>query len=585
MPRFYVRSRRKAASTVEAGIPMKILFNHIGYAPEDEKVILLEASEATAWQEVALVSLPGCAVVWKGGPQFVGAVAGWNVGPWWSVDVSAVRTPGRYALRWATTEADGQSEGFGIADNILGHPVVSDLLFYFKSQRSSGIYDRADRRAKRVGDGVERDVRGGWFDASGDTSKYLSHLSYANFMNPQQIPLVVWTLARAWHLYRAAGAAPYFLERIQAEALHGADWLVRMQDAAGFWYVTVFDRWTKDPAQRELCSYRTQKGDKYTDYQAGWRQGGGMAAAALALASTLGDSGEFDAKDYLTAAQKGFAHLRQHGRAYLDDGQENIIDDTCALLAAVELQAVSPDADVEAEVDKRLASLMARKRETAGVVWLAADAAGERSWFHASDAGLPFVALLRFADAQSAHRQTSAACELAAVLMQSQQALGESRNNPFGYPPHWVQTPGRSGRVQWFFPHDNPSGYWWQGENARLGSLAAAAQGVSAVTGDAAPAADARRWISWILGANPFDRCMMHGRGRNNPVYEEHYHNAPGGVCNGITSGVADEDDIAFAPEPAASDSAQKWRWGEQWLPHGAWLLYALVLRETGRSA
>jgi Glycosyl hydrolase family 9/Cellulase N-terminal ig-like domain len=571
---------------------MKILFNHIGYAPDDEKLILLEAPETTVWTELALVSLPDGAVVWRGAATFAGPVAGWTVGPWWRVDVSAVRAPGRYALRWATAGTpppmdgkSGQSEGFGIAENILGHPVVSDLLFYFKGQRCAGIYDRADRRAKRVGDGAISDVHGGWFDASGDTSKYLSHLSYANYLNPQQTPLVVWVLARAWHLYRAAGAAPYFLERLQAEVLHGADWLVRMQDPAGFWHVTVFDRWTKDPAQRELCSYRTQKGDKYPDYQAGWRQGGGMAAAALAQASTLGEGGDFRPADYLAAARKGFAHLQAHGTDYLDDGVENIIDDTCALLAAVELQAVAPGPSIAAEIDLRLAALTARRRASDGTVWLAADGAGERSWFHASDAGLPLVTLLRLADAHPAHPQAAAARALAAELMQAQLALGTGRNNPFGYPPHWVKTPGTPGRVQWFYPHDNPSGYWWQGENARLASLAAAAQGVGVAAGDPATARAGRRWVDWILGANPFDRCMLHGRGRNNPVYEEHYHNAPGGVANGITSGFTDENDIAFAPLPAADDSAQKWRWGEQWLPHGAWLLYALVLRETGRGS
>jgi hypothetical protein len=75
---------------------------------------------------------------------------------------------------------------------------------------------------------------------------------------------------------------------------------------------------------------------------------------------------------------------------------------------------------------------------------------------------------------------------------------------------------------------------------------------------------------------------MLHGRGRNNPVYDAAYHNAPGGVCNGITSGFEDEHDIAFAPEPYSSRSDQNWRWGEQWIPHAAWLLYALALRETG---
>jgi hypothetical protein len=218
-------------------------------------------------------------------------------------------------------------------------------------------------------------------------------------------------------------------------------------------------------------------------------------------------------------------------------------------------------------------------------VWLAADGAGERSWFHASDAGLPPVALLRLADALPHHEQAAAVRELAAELVDAQLRLGRSIGNPFGYPPHWVKLPGSAGRLQWFYPHDNPSGYWWQGENARLASLAAAAQGVSAVTGDPAPAAAARRWLDWILGANPFDVCMLQGRGRNNPVYTPPFDNAPGGVANGITSGFADENDIAFAPLPQALDVAQNWRWGEQWLPHGAWLLHALALRETGGRA
>lgn len=565
---------------------MKILFNHVGYAPADEKVLLVEAPAGTEWREFSLVALPAGATAWTGRAEFAGGVDGWSVGPWWRVDVSAVRVPGRYALRWSTATASGQSEGFEIAENILGHRLVSDLLFYFKSQRSTGIWDQADRRARRVGDGAERDVHGGWFDASGDTSKYLSHLSYANYLNPQQIPLVVWVLGRAWQRYRAAGAPAYFLERIRGEALHGADWLVRMQDPSGFWHVTLFDRWTKDPAQRELCSYRTQQGHKSADYQAGWRQGGGMAAAALALASTLGDGEEFRSADYLGAAQRGFAHLLESGTAYLDDGEENIIDDCCALLAAVELQAVAPTDSVAAALEARVAGLLGRRRETDGVVWLAADAAGERSWFHASDAGLPAVALQRLAEAQPDHPRAPAARGLAAELLRAQVALGAARNNPFGYPPHWVRTDGAPGRAQWFYPHQNPSGYWWQGENARLGSLAAAAWGVDAATGgDPVLRAAAGRWVSWILGANPFDRCMLHGRGRHNPAYEEQYHNAPGGVCNGITSGFTDENDIAFAPAPAADDPAQRWRWGEQWLPHGAWLLYALMLRETDGAA
>src|SRR5690606_28239678 len=100
-----------------------------------------------------------------GAPRFVGGVDGWkNVGPWWEVDVSAVTAPGRYALRWRIegSDAGGQSEGFSIGDTLFGPALVSDLLFHIKSQRSSGIWDAADRRAPRFGGGERRDVSGGW---------------------------------------------------------------------------------------------------------------------------------------------------------------------------------------------------------------------------------------------------------------------------------------------------------------------------------------------------------------------------------------------------------------------------------------
>ena len=77
---------------------------------------------------------------------------------------------------------------------------------------------------------------------------------------------------------------------------------------------------------------------------------------------------------------------------------------------------------------------------------------------------------------------------------------------------------------------------------------------------------------------------MMQGHGRNNPDYEDGFYNGPGGVCNGITSGFDDEADIAFQPLPQNNRSDQRWRWGEQWLPHAAWLLYALAIRDTNRN-
>jgi hypothetical protein len=78
---------------------------------------------------------------------------------------------------------------------------------------------------------------------------------------------------------------------------------------------------------------------------------------------------------------------------------------------------------------------------------------------------------------------------------------------------------------------------------------------------------------------------MLQGRGRNNPIYCPPFDNAPGGVANGITAGLDNEREIEFAPDPWADDPFQNWRWGEQWMPHAAWLMYALALSDSGGVA
>jgi len=91
--------------------------------------------------------------------------------------------------------------------------------------------------------------------------------------------------------------------------------------------------------------------------------------------------------------------------------------------------------------------------------------------------------------------------------------------------------------------------------------------------------------LNWILGLNPFDVSMLHGSGRNNPEYiffgTYQYRNAPGGICNGITSGFKDESDIDFNLMKDATGGDNEWRWGEQWLPHTAWYLLAVAARDV----
>ncbi|MBV8666215.1 MAG: glycoside hydrolase family 9 protein [Burkholderiaceae bacterium] len=559
---------------------MKVLHNHLGYQPAAKKIALIEADSLPGDASFTIYHAEQRHSVFHGSLKPRGGVAQWRNWQFWEADFSGLQSEGTFVL-----VVDGiappllplLSQPFKITAALYDAQVQSDLVHYLKSQRCTGIFDIADRSRPKYGSGERADVHGGWYDASGDASKYLSHLSYANFMNPQQTPQVVWNLidGRA----RMPQQSVWFDERMVDEALHGADFLMRMLDPAGYFYMTVFDCWSKDVEQRDICSYTTQQGHKFDTYQAGYRQGGGSAIAALARASSLPRDGEHGRADYLAAAEKAFAHLEAHNAAYLDDGEENIIDDYCALLAAVELYAASGKPEYQKAAEYRAANLLRRQSE---VGWFWANNAKTRSYFHAAEAGLLYIALQRFMEILP-DSAVFDACRHG-LRRGLQHDLGVTLyvdGNPFRYPRQVVHMPGRAGRTQFFVPHDNESGYWWQGENARLASIASAALGAARhFSDDAVFCAELGDYalgvFDWIFGCNPFDACMMQGYGRNNPRYEKGFWNAPGGVCNGITSGLENEDDIDFRM-PSQSVPIHSWRWSEQWIPHGAWLFHALA--------
>jgi hypothetical protein len=590
---------------------LKILLNHIGFEPGRRKRALVQAP-AGFGAGFTVYNADTREAVYRGALGEAMSVANWGVANgaqlyFCVADFSALDAEGEYFIALDGVSPPLVSHTFAIRRRVLGELLISDIVHYIKGQRCTGIWDIADRSrplwgSAEAGKEVRRDVHGGWYDASGDVSKYLSHLSYAQYMNPQQTPLVVWSLIESARLLpkrpdwvtEAMGdlqgeAADkhitffnkWFFERFNDEALHGADFLMRLQDPAGFFCMTVFDKWSKDENARDICEYK-QGGEKFASYQAAYRQGGGVTIAALARASQLDRDGEgFTRAQYLAAAEKGFDHLEAHNVSYLEDGVENIIDDYCALLAATELLAITGDGKHADAATRRVLNLLERQTEQG---WFRADSSGARSYFHAAEAGLVYLALLRYLEVVPASPLAGRIREALRRGYAFELAATNGVTNPFGYPRQYVQHAGKPGKVQFFIPHDNETQYWWQGENARLGSVSAAATRAAAFFADEDAAfADAiaqygDNALHWVLGANPFDACMLQGWGRNNPRYEAGFFNAPGGVCNGITSGFEDDEDIAF-PDTKTATMANSWRFTEQWMPHGAWLLLALSAR------
>ncbi|MBB6481904.1 glycoside hydrolase family 9 protein [Spirochaeta isovalerica] len=566
---------------------MNIFVNHIGYGPEDRKQAVIEGPEKLATSAVSLVNRESGAVVWTGQPQQKGGVARWKDWNFLIIDFSEIKEIGRYFFQM---NADGKiitSEPFRIGEDLLRETTISDLLYYFKSMRSSGNYDRQDSAVPLFGTDKTVDAHGGWYDASGDTSKYLSHLSYANYLNPQQIPMVAWNMIDALEEMRAAGklTGSEMEKRFIEEILQGSDFIMRMQDPSGFFYMTLFDQWSKDLKKRMLCSYTGQDGKRWESYQAGYRQGGGVAIALLARTAAIGAEGDYGRDDYLKAAVRGFDHLEEHNISYLDDGRENVIDDYCALLAASELFALTGEKRFLDAAEKRAASLSGRVRSDGPYSgWISADGQ-DRPYFHAAEAGLPVLSLIRYLECASSADRKDRDSVLSAVrkIMEFELSITGEVNNPFGYARQYTKAEDREASGAFFIPHNNPSGYWWQGENARLASLASAAlKSARLFKEESQLTVDLRTYaldqLNWILGCNPFNMCMMQGHGANNPPYERDFINNPGGICNGITSGFDDEEDIDFAPRGAGQLGDHSWRWGEQWIPHAGWFLLAVSL-------
>ncbi|MGW1208124.1 glycoside hydrolase family 9 protein [Streptomyces sp. NPDC002499] len=564
-----------------------ILTAHLGHSHSASKAVIAVLPDGLAPGVCELLG-PDSPVSLTAEP--VAAVPGWRQGPFARVPLPRRLPPGTYTVR--VVDGSGResvSEPFEIAEDRIQRQTMSDVLAYFRAMRSSGEIDRKDRHARLWGDesGREVDARGGWLDASGDPSKFLSHLTYTRTMSPQQIPLCAWAMAVARDaiterhpaLVRSLGT------RLRDEALWGADFLMRFRAPEGYFYTGIFDALTKRLDERFVTAplaecVRTDR------YQAAYRQGGGLAIAALARASAFDDHGDFTGPQYLEAALSGFAHLEAHNVEYLDDGTESVIDDYAALLAASELvgagvRAGGPGAQVCEAARHRARLLCDRyvRPDDGGPGWFRADAEG-RPFFHAVEAGLPVLALLRFTTVLPDTPEAARAREVAVKAMLDTLARTSAVPNPFGYPRQRVRPAGGTDRDAFFFPHANETGYWWQGENATIASLAAAA----GFCADADGVSDADRerlrdfaddQLAWITGRNPFQVCMLQGRGRGNVDYESDFPNLPGGIVNGITSGWTDEDDIAFLP--ADAPEGESWRWAEQWIPHTGWFLLAVA--------
>ena len=570
-------------------VPDKLLINHLGYHSDYEKKVVLQSDSKRVSGKFYVVDEKGNAI-FESTFEKGGKIDNWHTGNAYSGYFSVVKGPGKYQV---ITSFDGdtvKSEFFTINKTALSKQCLPLLVDGFKHERCAPPYDTKDMHMSFFGSRTDTvDVHGGWYDASGDRGKYFSHLCYSNYMCPQQTPIVVWNMLESFELLNKKGSNKdsTLLNSILEEAAYGADFLARMYDKEGYFYTNIFANWSWESQKREICAYEGSDGKKTDEYRAAFREGGGIAVASLARAGKLGLSKDFNGKKYLQIAKLGYSTLLEKSLVYADDGEEDIIDVYCALLASIELYAATDKIYYLEQAQGWTSKLASYQRDDENYkAWWSANMEGSRPYFHAVEAGLPLIALYRYLQFEKDMKLRDVAITAIKKSVKFELGITKEVNNPFGYPRQYVKAVDSEMYASFFIPHNNETGYWWQGENARLASLASAFSLVQNYL-DEKQKLQAKAYtvnqINWILGLNPYDTGMFEGLGRNNPDYKEGASslNYVGGICNGITAGFDDESDIAFMPLPQNNDPAQKWRWSEQWIPHAAWFMLAVSAIEN----
>jgi len=575
----------------------QVTANNVGYEPRGPKRAVIGGSGPHRGPlPFHIVEIATGNVAYRGIARDSGVVEDWRTdhfpdvpARYWVADFGAFDRAGRYVLRLDVAAGySGYSRPFRIEHNVLERRTLSHVAHYFKDSRSSGQFDKADRRLPIKGTTQRFDAHGGWYDAAADWGKHFTQLSSSTYFNTLSIPLTAWVLLTSYDRLHDRGDVD--LTALWAwlldEGMFGADYLARVHQPGGSFYSSVSQPEGDDlgiiPSERTLSAH-----------QVGYREGGGLAIAALARASTYDVSGEYTGEQYLAAAQDAFAFLQKNNLSITNDGKENILDDFNVLLAATELFTATNNVAYRGIADTRAESLLSRLTSWQHFrdYWRADDA--DRPFFHPSDAGLPVVSLLTYLDIATPNTRDRVLGVVRRSLEFELAVTGEV-NNPFGYARQLVQNAAGNRHSGFFFPHNvtpRTDDAWWQGENARLASLATAARlAAGHFTGDFADRLRryAANQLDWIVGVNPFDVCMLEGAGGQAPLYLEYASNDPagswrwlrsaGGIVNGITGRTDDGAGIEWDPGQASTGPNTDWRWLEQWLPHSTWYLYAVSI-------
>ncbi|MDR1440414.1 MAG: glycoside hydrolase family 9 protein, partial [Clostridiales bacterium] len=523
----------------------RILTNHAGYDSLSSKKAVLQSDEPVSAQSFCIVEEKTGAAVYRGAALKSAPVARWGKGDFWLLDFSDFCPNADknyspfYTIAVDTGAGRVASAPFEVYGAVIAYSTLSAAICYFKSQRATGEWEAKDRSVGFDGprEGVV-DVHGGWFDATGDAGVHMTHQSHTTYFNPQQASFSAYVLYRLLDLLDENKNECYSIlrRRVMDEASYGADWLMRARAPSAAFFKcgpgrqNAFDptdhtrrigfEYKSSSAQFGAAATAGQEAVGDENYETSFRAGGGYAIAALAAAARRPYPGcAHSGHEYLKAASDSYFHLEANNERYANDGAWNLVDEYCALDALTELYKSSREAGFLNRARDMAASVIQKYVQVSGKSGYLSVNGTDRPYFSASDEGGPVVALLNYCGIEPDEGRREKALGTAEKLMAFALDITNEASNVFGYARIFFQDrDGRRGK-QFFFPHNTEMAPWWQGDNARILSLSAAARYTAWLTKDKALAARlgvyADDQIAWVLGCNPYDSCMMEGVGRH----------------------------------------------------------------------
>lgn len=591
---------------------LQILTNHIGYDTGSTKQAVFQGAKDIFPTTFSVVNYNTSCSIYTGTPKAVGEVDNWQTGFYYVLNFDEIKTEGKYYITMQTNKSEYKSFPFVISYNVIEYKTLSTACYYFKAQRPTGEFEAGERNLKFRGSEVgvfdkrqgTQDVRGGWFDATGDYGIHLSHLSHTSYFNPQQAAFSAYAFFKINDLLEE-GEYKYFRmlkRRMLDEAMYGADFIMRMRAPSGSFFRSKgrAGAYKSVSTTRNIAyEYRdpkTRKGggvlegfDEITDvnYETSFRSGGGYAIATLAYAARTNFPSDYSSEEYLQSAIHSLGYLEKNNNKYTNDGKWNLLDEYCYLDALVEVYKTTREWDYMYRAKETSDNIIAKYVPVDSTMGYLSVDGTNRPFFHAADAGMPVTNLLNYYQIEKDSEQRSKVLEICIKLMRHELSVTNKTANPFGYARQLIKDSNGKIEDRFFYPHDVETSPWWQGENARIASLATAARSLSREIDDQELIAQLNKYaddqINWVLGLNPYDSCMMDGVGRNvNDYFFEElkdFIQCPGGIVNGITGGLIDEEHgIDFITEP--TDMVKdNWRWAEQWIPHATWYMYALATK------